>query len=115
MLLVSLTQASQYVRRDTTDDDAELTFLIEAASGAVINYLSSAPSIEFLDSDGNPQMVDSDGVAQDVPPVVQAATLYLVAWMYRNRDENAGDAFAPGFLPAPVTALLAPIRDPVFR
>ena len=49
----------------------------------------------------------------DVPAVVRMATLYLTAWMYRNRDQNADEAFQPGYLPAPVTAMLYALRDPV--
>lgn len=113
-MLISIAQANEYVRRDTSDDDMTLTLLIQAASGAVINYLASGPSVSYLDSDGNGVTVDSDGVTLDVPAVVQAATLYMTGWLYRHRDDDPDKAFQPGFLPAPVTALLYPLRDPVF-
>lgn len=114
MMLVSLQAASDYVRRDGDDDDDLLTVLIEAASAAVVNYLGSqAETVLGYDSDGEPVLESSDGIVADVPAVVRMATLYLTAWMYRNRDQNADEAFQPGYLPAPVTAMLYALRDPV--
>lgn len=112
--LVSLAQASVYLRRTTADDDADVALLIQAASQSVAHHLASGQSfLDFLDSDLQAQTADSDGVAQEVPPVVQAATLYLTAWLYRHRDEDDQKAFENGFLPSPVRALLGPLRDPV--
>lgn len=113
--LVSLEQASSYLRRDTASDDAEVLLLIQAASQAVAQHLESGSRyLEFLDSDLQAVAEDSDGVAEDVPPVVQAAVLYLTAVMYRNRDnEEALKQFEDGLLPRPVRSLLGPLRDPV--
>lgn len=113
MMLISLDQASRYCRRDTTFDDAELTVLVQAASQRIAQHLLSGYSVDFMDSDGEPVAEDSDGVTQDVDAVVQAATLYLTAWMYRHRDEDEAGAFGEGHLPAPVRALLGMLRDPV--
>lgn len=110
--LVSLEQASDYIRRDTTDDDAMLASLIEAASGLVLNYLKANTHVDFIDSDGEIVEEDTDGVAVGVDAAVQSATLYMTAWLYRNRDADPTKDFAPGYLPAPVTAMLFPLRDP---
>lgn len=112
MMLVTLQSVSDYIRRDSDDDDALLTALIEASSEMVVNYLGSrAEELLSYDSNGNPPE-DSNGVVLDVPGPVKAATKFLTAWLYRNRDENAGQAFQQGYLPAPVTAMLYPLRDP---
>lgn len=113
-MLIALDQASNYLRRDTTDDDAELTILIQAASAAIIDHLASGEAyLDFVDSDGNALTEDSDGVAEDVPAIVQAATMYLTGWLYRNRDADPEQVFKGGFLPYPILALLGPMRDPV--
>lgn len=113
--LVTLAQASSYVRRGgQTADDAELTLLSQAASQAIAMHLESGTRyLEFLNSDLEAIDENSDGVAQNVPEVVQAATLFLTAWLYRHRDEDDQKAFESGFLPYPVRALLGPLRVPV--
>lgn len=112
MMLVTLQSVSDYVRRDSDDDAAVLTALVEAASEAVVNYLGDqAESVLAYDSNGV-LLEDSNGIAIDVPAVVQAAVRYLAAWFYRNRDADGEGAFQPGYLPAPVTAMLYPLRDP---
>jgi len=110
MKLVTLQQAYDYIRGDADQDEANVSIMIEAASGAVVNYLGDGADA-FLDSQGEP-FLDSNGNAEDVPAAVQMAVLYLAAWFYRNRDANAEQAFQPGYLPAPVTAMLYPLRDP---
>lgn len=113
MMLVSLTQASDYIRRDGNADDAILTLLIEAASEAIANYLGEQAEVVLAyTSFGEPEE-DSSGVAVDVPAVVQGACLYLTAWFYRNRDSDEQTAFQPGYLPAVVTSMLYPLRDPM--
>ncbi len=114
LMLVSLEQASNYVHRDTTADDAELSLLVAAASQAVALHLASGSAyLDFLDSDLEAVQTDSDGVAQEVPPVVQAATLFLTGWLYRNRDADPENVFKDGFMPYPVRLLLGPLRSPV--
>lgn len=112
MRFVTLEQAKTYCRIVTDAADNELDLFIQAASGAVASHLHSATQ-DFLDSDGFPVEEDSDGVTIGVPAVVQAATLYMTAWLNRNRDEDPEKAFADGVLPGPVKALLGPLRDPV--
>ena len=110
MKLITLEQASDYIRRDSADDDDDLEAMIEAASALVRNYLKSAVD-DFLDSDGEPDL-DSAGNPVGIPAEVVGATKWLTAWLYRNRDRDEEKAFEPGFLPAPVMAMLYPLRDP---
>lgn len=110
MMLISLDYASDHLRRDQADDDADLERKIRAASRAVINYMQDGADI-FLDSQGDP-FIDSNGIVADVPDDVQIATAMLVAEFY---DGTRGDAVDPqwgyGYLSMPVTALLYPYRN----
>jgi hypothetical protein len=108
MMLVTLSQARDQIRSDISDDDADLTLKIKAASRAVVTYLKD-PS--FADSSGEvPE--DSSGIAIDVPDDVKIATLLLIGYFYRQRDEDGNHEFEAGALPRPVTALLFPYRVP---
>ncbi len=119
VMLVSLAQASRHLRRDTSDDDADLTLKIKAASAVVMGLLGSAAT--FLDSEGNVPMADEPGIADSdgelldsngdeiadgdeipvgVPEHVQQATLLLIGDYYAGRDSGSA-----GFPPA-VMALL---------
>ncbi|MFH5773588.1 head-tail connector protein [Paracoccus sp. NGMCC 1.201697] len=103
--LVDLPTVRNYLRISAEDDDTNLAFLIEVASGAVINYLKSAADA-WIGDDGE--------VLPDVeiPAEVQGAVVYLVGVLVRNPDNDAEGAWQQGFLPMPVTAMLYPLRDP---
>ena len=108
-MLISLAYASDHLRRDQSDDDADLTRKIQAASRAVVNYMQDGAGI-FLDSAGDPY-VDSNGIVLDVPDDVQIATAMLVAEFYDGvRGETITDGY--GYLSLPVTALLYGYRSP---
>lgn len=110
MMLISLDYASDHIRRDQADDDADLERKIRAASRAVVNYLGDSASM-FLDSAGDP-FVDSNGIVIDVPDDVQMATAMLVAEFYDGVRGDAVDAqYGYGFMSAPIIALLYPYRD----
>lgn len=121
VMLVTLQQARDQIRSDTTDDDNHLTLNIHAASKAVMNYLKSTrPYILEVDSAGDP-VLDSNGdpvyfhdSAGDVValPEVQQAVLYLLGVFYRDRDGQDMSAWEHGYLPKPVIALLYSLRDP---
>jgi len=102
VMLVTLQQASDHLRRDTNADDTDLTLKIKAASRAVLNYLKDAADT-YLDSSGV-------AVEDEIPDEVRMATLLLVGVLYKDRENSA--EFQPGFLPAAVTALLYPLRTP---
>jgi hypothetical protein len=114
-MLVTLEQASEHLRRDGSDDDADLTLKIHAASGAVLNHLKGANHFEpELDSNGKP-VLDGDGkpvYTTQVMYAVQAAVLLMVGYLYKDRDNDKNHEYEAGYLPRPVTALLASLRSP---
>lgn len=101
VMLVTLEEAKIHVRADG-DDDSDLTIKIHAASGAVINYLK------------RPAFIGADGLVDEsaVPYEVKAATLLMVGYFYKDRDNDENEEYQTGYLPRPVTALLYPLRDP---
>lgn len=113
MMLVSLTQASDHLRRDTTDDDSDLTLKIEAASAIVAGYIDTGAG-SFLDTAGDPDY-DTSGDPINVPRDVQAATLLVLGNLYMSREGGTGSEFRP---PDPmsqaVISILAKWRNPVF-
>lgn len=121
MMYVTLERGKQHLNMDHDLDDVLITAYIGAASGAVKNYLKSASPYEverdsnddpILDSAEDPiYVVDSSG-DKVVKYEVQAAVLLMLGFLYKDRDENPDQAFAQGYLPKPVTALLYPLRKP---
>jgi len=121
MMYVTLARAKQHLNMDHDADDSLITVYIQAASGAVKNYLKSASpyAVELdsnddpiFDSSGDPEYVRDSNGNKEVRYEVQSAVLLLVGFLYKDRDENPDTAFSQGFLPFPVTALLYPLRDP---
>lgn len=122
MMLVTLQQASDHLRRDTDADDADLSLKVLAASSAVLAYLKSRRNLYVNETDENgDDVLDSAGLP--IPAVdsagemtvrynIQAATLLMLGYLYRDRDADSDKAYQQGYLPAPVTALLYPLRDP---
>lgn len=110
MKLVTLQQASDHLRRDTTADDADLEIKIEAASEMVMAYLKSGADV-FTDTAGE-VFTDTAGDPVGVPRWAQMATLLLIGYLYKDRDENTDSAYDQGYLPKPITAILYPHRDP---
>ncbi len=93
------TKRSLRILETETDDDALLEMLITAASKSVANYLKSSAD-SLLPNEA------------EIPAEVRVATIMLVGYLYRSPDEDPDKYFERGFLPAPVTALLYPLRDP---
>lgn len=109
--IVTLEEAALHLRLDIdSDGDPDLELKMYAASQSVIKYLMDGAS-EFVDSEGD-IVIDSEGESV-APYPIKAATLLLLGYLYKDRDENAGNAYEMGFLPKPVTALLYPYRVPV--
>ncbi len=111
MMLVTLAQASAHLRRDTTDDNTDLTLKIEAASDAIVHYLAS--NATFIDSHGG---VDTDtaGDILGVPDSIRIATLILVGILYKDREgENSAADWNENGLPKVVTNLLYGRKTPV--
>lgn len=122
MMLVRLEQAKEHLLVDFSSADADIKMKISAASGAVLNYLKNRKKLyvvevdedgdEVLDSQGDPvYQLDSQG-ERIIRSEVQHATLLLLGVFFRDRDGSDSSIWQPGFLPAPVTALLYPLRDP---
>lgn len=119
MMLITLAQAKAHLRVDHDAEDEQITALIEAASGAVVNYLKSGADV-FLNTLGLPEEIyndDSPPQVSDyaVPPEVKAAVKILVGELFKNREaqqdgEIGGHGY--GYLPRPVVMLLFPLRDP---
>jgi hypothetical protein len=107
-MLVTLAEAKERLRYNHDEEDGDLTSLIEAASGAVLNYLKVSETF-YADSSGEIP-VDSSGT--DVPGPVKTATLYLVGVLARDRDGIQAGDWERGYLPNPVVSLLYPLRDP---
>lgn len=113
MMYVTLDMAKDHLEVDHDERDDLITAYIEAASSAVKNYLKSASAYEpARDEDDNPLPDPVDPEDREVRYEVRAAVLLMVGYLFRNRDENPENAFVRGYLPAPVTALLYPLRDP---
>lgn len=108
VMLVSLQQASDHLRRDTDSDDADLLLKIKAASKAIIRYLG-VYGTAFLNS-ADEVDVDSADEPIGVPEDVQMATLVLIQTMYDGEFNK--ETWSPGYLPTAVVSLLYPTRDP---
>lgn len=123
MNLITLDEAltGLFIDFATPATKADVELKIAAASTAVLTYLRKRTAaycvVEddygvVLDSQGDPIiLLDSQG-----DPVVRAdvklATLYLVGIFFRDRDGADAKIWQPGYLPAPITALLYPLRTP---
>lgn len=125
---VTLTEASDHLRRDTSDDDNDLALKILGASAAVRNYLKQdwrayVPAVDangdvVVDSNGDP-VPDEDSNGKIVRPEVKVAVLQMIGEMYKYREgEQTGRIDAGrtslyyGYLPVAVIALLYPLRKP---
>lgn len=110
VMLVSLQQASDHLRRDTGDDDNDLILKVQAASGAVINYLKDGAT--FLETAVE---LDANGEPIGIPFEVKAAVLLMVGYLYKERDGDDGKSYEMGYLPRPVMSLLYPLRKPALE
>ena len=128
VMLVTLAQASEHLRRDTTDDDSDLQLKIVGASVAIQNYLKN-PLLAYelakdeygaplLDSAGDQYLATDSSGGYIVRQEVQAAVLIVIGILYTDRT---GDAYNKGdyearlgnmSLPKIVHWLLDPLRIP---
>ena len=119
---VTLEEAKCQLRVSLDDDydDGHINLLIKAASGAIKNYMKNFAVYEaernadndyLLDSNGEPIIDEDSNVPQYVKPEVKLAVLMLISEWYKNR-EGDGAAYEDAVLPAPIRALLYPLRDP---
>lgn len=116
VMLVSLEEANDHLRRDTSDDDNDLKLKIQAASQAVLTYIDDR---DFITSDGEP---DYDSAGNPiVPDPIKAAVLIILGILYADRD---GPDFRDGksaprvgdiILPRTVHFLLDAYRAPILK
>jgi hypothetical protein len=69
----------------------------------------------ILDSDGWPEVDYDSNTPKTVRFEVRAAVLILIAEWFKNREASQDGGIGHGYLPAPVVALLYPLRDPALR
>lgn len=106
-MLVTLQQASDHLRRDTSDDDSDLLLKINAASRAVLNYLKDDMlAYQFeMDNHGKPILDSSGDIVYLIDSAgdyvarteIQQAVLILIGTLYADRD--AKDYMDGGKLP----------------
>ncbi len=96
----TLDEVKQHLRIDESDADGDLTLKLEAASERIALHLNGV----------SPFLPVVEGAAAQVRPIVRAAVLLLVGYLYRYPSGDEKKAFDDGRLPAPITALLAPLR-----
>lgn len=113
VMLVGLAQAKEHLRVDDADNDNDLILKIHAASAAVLNYIRNGADA-FTDSSGEP-ILDSNDNPLGIPYEVQAATLLMLGYLYKDRDSDPDKAYEHGYLPMPVMSLLYPWRVPSLR
>lgn len=111
--LVTLEQARATLRMPeslTTENDL-IVGLIRSSSRMVLTYLKLDEDA-YLNSDGTMDLNSSTLGYDEVPEEVQAATLYLVGVLFRDRDGAESEKWTPNYLPAPVVSMLYPLRLP---
>lgn len=122
-MLVTLQEASDHLRRDTTDDNSDLTIKINAASNAVVNYIKDPLLVYegYYDSAGDyvpDQDSSGDYIVRDE---VRSAVLLVIGVLYADRqaqhyiDDNSEDRLGKMSLPKVVHWLLDPIRKPTLQ
>lgn len=110
-MLVTLAQAKAHLRVDTDYEDADLELKVQAASLACWRYIRDGAAGDWIDTAGVP-IEDSAGIVFGAPEDVKAATLLLVADLYREREGANTTEWEHGFLPVACRTLLYPYRMP---
>lgn len=108
MEIITLAQAREHLRSDTNDDDADLQLKIDAATDAVLDYIS-VPEADLFDASGAPK-ADVRGAKR-----VQQAILLTIGWLYEDREGSMPQAIEAGHgftLPRGAAALLYSMRKP---
>lgn len=113
---VTLDQVEGRVRSVVINAKLALDLMIETATDRILMHLNgTTPMQPETESDGTP-VLDGEGnpvYTDQVRPIVKSATLTLIGYMYRYTTGDEKKAYDPDVLPAPVTALLAPLRRKV--
>jgi hypothetical protein len=110
ILLCTVPEAKAQIGLDHDLDDAMVEEMIEAASGAVINYLKGDAD-RYLDSSGNLGTDTSITDPPDFAPVKRAA-IKLTEIFYNDRNGGPAATWPHGYLPPIITSILYPLRKP---
>ncbi len=95
--LVSIEQAKDRLRIDSTDEDGDIQSMISQASAILLRRIKKTEST----------INDDWGSPIEVPEDIQAVVLEMVSEMYKNREASAAD-----ILPERLLMLLEPHRTP---
>jgi hypothetical protein len=106
--LVTMAQARDHLRNYYDAEENDIAIKITQASAIVLDYIKAPVPTQW------------DVVADNVPPVIQAAVLLTVGWLYEDRSGglNPDATRAPiqqdalGYLPPSITDILHRYRDP---
>lgn len=109
--LVTLEQTKVMLRVTYNNEDDHITGLIQACSRMVLNYLR-LDETAYLNSDGTMDLNSATLGYEEVPEEVQAATLYLIGVLFRDRDGAESEKWEHGYLPLPVRSMLYMLRSP---
>ena len=109
ILLCTVPEAKAQIGLDHDLDDAMVEEMIEAASGAVINYLKGDAD-RYLDSSGNLGTDTSITDPPDFAPVKRAA-IKLTEIFYNDRNGGPAATWPHGYLPPIITSILYPLRN----
>lgn len=112
----TLEQVKLRLRIDDNAADDDLELMIEAATDRIMLHLNgTSPMQPETEDDGTPVLDDDDlpVYTDQVRPMVTTATITLIGYMYRYPTGDEKKAYDPDVLPAPVTALLGPLRKKV--
>lgn len=122
MDLVTLAEAKDNLMVTFDDSDEDIKLKIKAASRSVLTYLKNrsklysvatdSDGVELVDSNGTPIYERDSNGARLIRDDVKFATLILVGIFFRDPDGSESKLWSQGQLPAAVTALLYPLRDP---
>ncbi len=97
--LVTLEQAKNQLRVTWNDEDVHIQFMLDAAEGAVLDYIKK----------------DYEWTALTCPPFIKLAILVVLSTYfdpYRDGDDFDNDKVAYGYLPPAATALLHRYKTP---
>lgn len=115
MEIITIAQAREHLRAGGSADDADLKIKIDAATEAVIDYIS-VPATNLFNANGTPK-VGEDGQVVKGANRVRQAILLTVGHFYDEREGGmpAGVESSHGYgfaLPKAATALLYSMRLP---
>lgn len=113
MEIITIAQAREHLRSDTNADDADLQLKIDAATDAVLDYIT-VPVGDLFDASGAPKQGEGCEIVRGARRV-QQAILLTIGWFYVDRDGTMEQAVKGGHgftLPRGAAALLYTMRKP---